>query len=119
MMTLIFNTHIMAASIPWPQVGVSLLLGVLTVVAVNLPYWIKRTPKKTCHATIKEKRVGASNTPHIYYRGSRFDYVIVFVTDEGNEVEVCVSEELYVLYKEGTSGMLTYQGESLLEFVED
>lgn len=116
---LIFNGHIMAASIPWPQVGVALLLGALTVVAVNLPYWSKRKPKTTCHATIKEKRVGASNTPHIYYRGSRFNYVITFVTDEGNEVEVCVNEELYVMYKEGDSGMITYQGENLLGFEED
>ena len=119
MMAQVIVRHIMAASIPWTQVGVTFLLGVLTVVAVNLPYWIKRKPKATCHATIKEKRIGESKTPHIYYRGSRFNYVILFVDDEGHEIEVCVSEGLYVLYKEGVSGRLTYQGESLLEFVED
>ena len=119
MMVPIFQRYIMVASIPWPQIGLALLLGVLMIVVVNLPYWIKRTPKATCHATIKEKRIGASKTPHIYYRGSRFNYVILFVTDEGDEIEVCVSEELYARYNEGEAGILTYQGESLLEFIED
>ena len=119
MMTLMFNTHLMAATIPWEHVVVVLLLSVLAVVALNLPYWCKRTPKTICHATLKAKGVGNSNAPHIYYRGSRFNFILTFVTDEGKEVEVCVSEELYAMYKEGMTGTLTYQGESLLEFVED
>ena len=103
----------------WEQILVGLLLSGLAVIAINLPYWSKRTPKTTCHATVKGKRVDSSNTPHIYYRGSRFNYIITFVTDEGKEIDVCVIEAMYGTYKEGVSGMLTYQGENLLEFVED
>ena len=119
MMTLFFNTHIMAGNISWEHIGVVILLSALAVVAVNLPYWRKKTPKTTCRATIKAKRIGNSNAPHINYTGSHFDYMITFWTNEGKEVEVCVSEELYAMYKEGMTGTLTYQGESLLEFVED
>lgn len=103
----------------WEHILVVLLLSGLAVIALNLPYWSKRTPKTVCHAIVKGKRVDPSNTPQVYYRGSRFNYVITFMTDEGKEIDVCVIEALYGTYKEGTSGMLTYQGESLLEFVED
>ena len=101
--------------IRWEQILVGLLLSGLAVIALNLPYWSKRKPRMTCHAFIKSKRVRTQKG----YLGSRYNYVITFVIDERKEVDLCVIEPIYGTLKEGVSGTLTYQGESLLEFQED
>ena len=97
------------------QIGLVILYSGIAVLLLNLPYWINRKPRITCHATVKEKHVAVRNA----YLGSRYAYVITFLTNEGKYVEVSVMESLYGMYKEGVSGLLTYQGENLLEFIED
>ncbi|MBQ2900324.1 MAG: DUF2500 family protein [Agathobacter sp.] len=100
----------------WEHLGFALLLGLIGVVAINLPYWKPKGPVVECQATVKSKRVESSNTPAIYYRGERSNYVITFVVEDGKEVDLVTIPAIYADLKEGDTGRLKYQRDSILEF---
>lgn len=100
----------------WEQLGICLLFGLAYVVAVNLPYWKPKGPLVECQAIVKSKRVEQSNTPAIYYRGERFNYIITFVDENGKEVDLTTIPAIFAELKEGDMGKLKYQRDSLIEF---
>ncbi len=100
-------------SLQWKSVGLVILFLLVYVIGMNLPHWIKKGKKTTCHVRVRGKRVEYSKL------SQRYNYIISFRDDFGKEINVCVMEPLYGMYKEGATGMLTYQGENLLEFQED
>lgn len=117
--TILTQGHIIAGELTWEHVGLGILLCVLFSLALNLPYMKKKGPVVKCHAVTKSKRFEYSNTPQIYYRGNRYDFLITFIKEDGTEVELYTGEVNYNMFDEGDAGDLTYQGDKLIEFVWD
>ncbi|MBR2044836.1 MAG: DUF2500 family protein [Agathobacter sp.] len=93
-----------------------ILFGICGVIAMNLPYWKPKKSEQTCQATIKSKRVEYSNTPQIYYRGNRWNYLVTFECEDGTTVELHTTESAYGQLKEEMIGKLTYQNDNLISF---
>lgn len=120
MLTKVFaNGHIIAGELTWEHVGLGILLCAVFALAVNLPYMKRKGPVVKCHAVAKSKRLEYSNTPQIYYRGNRYDFLITFIKEDGTEVELYTGEANYDMFDEGDAGSLTYRGDKLVEFVWD
>ena len=100
----------------WVNTLILLLIATIGGILRYLPYWKPKGPLVDCMATVKSKRVEYSNTPSIYYRGERFNYVVTFVDEEGKEVDLFTIPEIYSSVKEGDFGRLKYQRETILEF---
>ena len=103
-------------ALSWQHIAIGLLITLAFCIAYTLPYWKKKGQKKTCHAVISEKRIAYSNTPQVYYRGNRWNYLITFICEDGTTVELHAFEQVYGQLKEGMAGTLTYQGEILIKF---
>lgn len=108
-----------------------LLYGVLALgILVRLYTWIlpnwrgyrnRKQPTVTVRATVVGKAEGAD---YAIYAGSaaRFSgqvYCIVFRTAEGLEVTLTVPRDDYYNFREGTAGILTYQGTKCEKFTPD
>ena len=87
------------------------VVGVLLLVCLlrQIPYWKRRGPTLTGYATVLSRRVE-------YERGYEY-YVLISLG--GMEQECRVSEYRYAQLTEGTQGQLTYQGDTLVDFVPD
>ena len=95
---------------------VPILFALCGVIAVNLPYWKPKKPEQTCQAVLISKKVEYSNTPQIYYRGNRWNYLLTFECEDGTTVELHTFESTYNLLEEGSTGKLTYQNDSMISF---
>ncbi|MBQ2900328.1 MAG: DUF2500 family protein [Agathobacter sp.] len=100
----------------WEGFCFAILLAGIAALLRYLPYWKPKGPVVECQGTVKSKRVEYSNTPAIYYRGERFNYVITFVVEDGKEVDLVTIPAIYADLKEGDAGRLKYQRDSILEF---
>ena len=103
----------------WQHIAVALLFALVCAIARMLPYWKRKGPEKTINAVITSKRTVYSNTPQIYYRGNRWNYLVTFQSEDGTTVELHTTEQFYRQLQEGMAGKLTYQGELLIEFDTD
>ncbi len=108
--------HIAFGNITWEQLGLVLLFAMVGVIAVNLPYWKRKGPVIECQATVKSKRMEYSNTPQIYARGNRWNFLVLFVDENGKEVELHTNENHYHELSEGDTGKLVYQRDLIIKF---
>ncbi len=82
-------------------------------------------PELTGSATVKSRRVIQGNyrgkAPTRYQGNTRglWNYFVTFTLSDGEEVELYVGEGEYRALKEGTTGQLTWQGKTFLEFDTD
>ena len=110
------NGHTIIGGLTWEHILIGLGLSAVCAVGLYLPYWKPKGQVIECQAVVKSKRVEYSNTPHIYYRGQRFNYVVTFIDENGREVELTTIEANYGNFKEGDRGRLKYQRETIIEF---
>jgi len=103
-------------ALSWQHIAVGLLIALAGIIAFNLPYLKRKGPEKTCQATVIGKRIGQSNTPQVYYRGSRWDNLINFRCEDGTTVELYTTAQVFSQLKEGLTGTLKYRGEQMIEF---
>lgn len=87
------------------------VVGVLLLVCLlrQIPNRKRRGPTLTGYATVLSRRVE-------YERG--YEYYVLFSLG-GMEQECQVSEYRYAQLAEGTQGQLTYQNDTLVDFVPD
>ena len=69
--------------------------------------------ERTAAATVVSKRLASARFPT---PGSTWDCWVKFQLDEGTEVELIAAADPFEMLKEGQSGTLTWEGESLLHF---
>lgn len=123
LMRVLTKGYVIIGGLTWEMLGLMLglmlLIGIAYTLAMKLPYMKRKGPKVKCQAVTKSKRMEYSNTPQIYYRGNRWDYLITFIKEDGSEVELYTGEANYDMFDDGDKGTLTYQGDKLLEFVWD
>lgn len=70
-------------------------------------------PEQKANAKLLSRKVQHANT---MYHEDPWLYLVVFHLDNGEELELKTTEQLYGTLKEGTSGELTWQGEMLVSF---
>ena len=71
-------------------------------------------PEQTASATVLSRRV---NTVYSLTRSSSsWAYLVKFRLETGEEPELKAKEETYADFKEGTSGKLTWQGDTITAF---
>ena len=119
LMRMLAEGHVIIGELTWERLGLFILIAFVFAIAMNLPYMKRKGPVVKCHAVTKSKRFEYSNTPQIYYRGNRYDFLITFIKEDGSEVELYTGEANYNMFDEGDTGNLTYQGDKLIEFVWD
>lgn len=74
-------------------------------------------PKLTGRATVKAHRVEQG---HFHGKASgRWNYIVTFALSDGEEIDIYVGEGEYQALKDSTSGQLTWQGKTFLEFETD
>ena len=70
-------------------------------------------PEQTARVTVAAKAVRHINS---IYQEAPWQYVVTFRPENGEDVELPVTEELYKVLKEGTAGTLTWQQTTLIRF---
>lgn len=72
-------------------------------------------PEQTASATILSRTVQHSNSI-VNYQESPWLYQVTFRLENGEELQLQTTEELYGTLKENTAGSLTWRGEELVKF---
>lgn len=110
------SSHVIIGELTWERLGLFILIAFVFVLAMNLPYMKRKSAVLECHAMIKEKRMEYSNTAQMKYQGDRWNYLLIFVNEQGNKIELFTNEANYVKFQEGDTGKLTYQGDKLIAY---
>ena len=94
-------------------IGAMILIYVVRV----LPFKEKKTkePERTIGATVVSKEVKRGTYQSGRSNGG-YSYVIKFITEEGQELELFAYEIEFGGLKEGTKGKLTYKGPYFVDF---
>lgn len=97
------------------------LLGILGIAALWACYqnWVYRDkddkgPEMTGPATVKSHRVTQGR--YLGKAPSRWNYMVIFTLSDGSELELYTIQSDYQVLKDGTSGLLTWQGKTFLDF---
>lgn len=99
------------------EIAITILGGVLIAYLRIRPFLEKpaKEPEKTVFATVisKEVKTGTFNTG----RSNRgYNYVLYFMTEEGQKLELFSYEIEFGRLREGMQGMLTYKGRYFVNF---
>ena len=95
---------------------------VLTVLK-TITEWNKNnnSPKLTVYATVIKKRTQVSNSDYLDHNGmihttSSISYYVTFQVERGDEMEMRLSRNEYIMLAEGDYGKLTFQGTRYISF---
>ena len=69
--------------------------------------------KRRSEATVESKRLASARFPTL---GSTWDYWVKFTLADGPETQLLADADLFESLAEGQTGILTWQGESILSF---
>lgn len=101
-----------------PIVGI-LLFGLLYALYQSWVYRDKddKGPEMTGHATVKSHRVTQGR--FLGKAPSRWNYMVTFTLSDGEELELYTIQSDFQVLKDGTTGLLTWQGKRFLDFELD
>lgn len=79
------------------------------------------SPKLTVYATVIKKRTQVSNSDYLDHNGmihttSSISYYVTFQVERGDEMEMRLSRNEYIMLAEGDYGKLTFQGTRYISF---
>ena len=73
----------------------------------------RRGKERTEVATVHSKRLESARFPT---PGSTWNYLVTFICESGEQVELHTMEENFQALQEGMTGFLTWEGENFLRF---
>ena len=94
------------------------LIGLKTITEWNKN---NNSPKLTVAATVIKKRNQVSNSDYLDHNGmihttSSISYYVTFQVERGDEMEMRLSRNEYIMLAEGDYGKLTFQGTRYISF---
>ena len=73
----------------------------------------RKGESRTAAARVVSRRLMSARFPT---QGSTWDHWVTFTLADGRKVELLTEENTFHIMKEGTCGILTHQGETLIRF---